>query len=232
MHWADDLIYLGWRLSLSSGFWSAPPRQKQDKVLREFAWHRLHPRRVSRRALAQLLGFLLWLTQVRIALRAFLAPLFTKLNKPGMHLPCLGLNQLDKVPLGTRARGSVCRVKTRSDVQKRWRICEIGGQPVRFVCAGGVVLENGAADAWVGAALAGLGGWLCSSRTEQLWWFHLKIRSGHLPASWSCPTRLREAICALEVLAPAKVDRAAGGAFVNLCASAAIGFLQQAVVYR
>ena len=246
----NDLTYLGWRLTLISGFWAALPENKQGKVLRELAWWRLHPRRVPRRVLAQLLGFLLWATQVRLALRAFLAPLFKRLNRPGARLQCLGWGQLEELSLLLEDGLVVQRAASTSDVQKGWRLCEIGKQPVgsvveakrllrqprvltgkvwvRFsvwtanvdldqVClaamsvlqrafrdnssswAGEVVLNNGAADAWAGASVAGLGGWFCSG--GQLWWFHLDIKGGQLPSAWACPERLQEAICALELLA-------------------------------
>ena len=87
----NNLTSLGWRLTLCSGFWASLPERKQGKVLCGLAWWRLRPRRVPRRVLAQLLGFLLWAAQVRLALRAFMALLFRRLNMPGTRLQCLGL---------------------------------------------------------------------------------------------------------------------------------------------
>ena len=82
-----------------------------------------------------------WATQVRLALRAALAPLFRRLNRPGTRLQCLGLG------LGPGAAGGtseelprlledglvVQRAASTSHVQHGWRVCEVGKQPVSSV---------------------------------------------------------------------------------------------------
>ena len=129
----SELTYLGWQLSLHSGFWASLPESKQAKVLRELAWWRLHPRRVPRKKLSQLLGFLLWATQVRLALRAFLAPLFIKLNKPGSRLQCLSLGQLEELAMILGDGLVVQSAAARSDIQKGWRLRAVGGKTVDCV---------------------------------------------------------------------------------------------------
>ena len=129
----SEFTYLGWQLSLHSGFWASLPESKQAKVLRELAWWRLHPRRVPQKKLSQLLGFLLWATQVRLALRAFLAPLFIKLNKPGSRLQCLSLGQLEELAM-TLGDGLVVQsAAARSDIQKGWRLHAVGDKTVDCV---------------------------------------------------------------------------------------------------
>ena len=95
-----SLKYLGWLLSLESGagcFRASMLEDKTLQIMRSIAWWIIRPRSVNRRELRQFVGLLVWAAQVNLALRPFLAPLFSAIHKPCSRLQLLALPQLEEL---------------------------------------------------------------------------------------------------------------------------------------
>ena len=121
-----DLTFLGWDISLRSGFNASNAQSKQAKFLQSLDAILARPRQVSRLELQRLLGLCVWATQVCLRLRPFLAPVYKVLHRRSQKLVCLSLQQIEElVPLlGSDLVVQAC--PQLSDVQKDWCLVGIG----------------------------------------------------------------------------------------------------------
>ena len=120
-----SLEYLGWALSVEGEFC------KRKRTLAIFNWWLLHARRIGRQELSSVLGLLIWATQIKLPLRALLAPLFTALHRPTGKMQLLHTGQLAELArLLDRSSLRVCRAARDSDVQAGWVLREVGGRLV------------------------------------------------------------------------------------------------------
>ena len=130
-----SLEYLGWALSVDCIFKAKILECKKTRILASLNWWLQHPKRVGRKQLSGVVGLLIWAAQVRLPLRAFLAPLFTALHRPTGKLQLLHTGQLAELPgLLDRTSLRVCKSARGSDVQAGWMLREVGGRSVSREC--------------------------------------------------------------------------------------------------
>lgn len=75
----QELEYLGWKLSLTNGFWATITESKLRRLFAPMRWWFANPKQVHREEFQRFLGLAIWATQVYVLLRPFLAPLFRAL---------------------------------------------------------------------------------------------------------------------------------------------------------
>ena len=123
-----ELTFLGWDICLRSGYLVTLTEKKQEKLLGLINWFLLHPKKVPRQELLQLLGLLVWGTQARLALRPFLAPLFRAAHGRTSKLACVGMEQIEEL-IGLLGADRVIQGQVRlSDVQAGWRLVTVGAR--------------------------------------------------------------------------------------------------------
>ena len=147
-----SLEYLGWALSVDGVFKAKILECKKTRILAALNWWLQHPKRIGRKELSGVLGLLIWATQVRLPLRAFLAPLFTALHRPTGKLQLLHPGQLAELAgLLDKTSLRVCKSAQGSDVQAGWMMREVGGRSVSRECLDAALrqpkLKNG--KCWV-----------------------------------------------------------------------------------
>ena len=85
----------------------------------------------DRRELEQVLGLLVWATQIALSLRALLAPLFQSLRRPSNKLQLLRLDQIQELVDITGPETLVVRWSAvRSDAQAQWQLREVAGSKI------------------------------------------------------------------------------------------------------
>ena len=133
-----SVTYLGWQLSLKKGdFFASLSEYKKQRLLCAINWFVLHPRRVLRKELEELIGLLVWTTQLKRSMRGFLAPLFHVLYRPVSKMQLLRLDQLrELVDLVDPRTLLVSRAANISDVQKGWKLRDVASRVVSSAAEG------------------------------------------------------------------------------------------------
>ena len=90
-----------------------------------------------RKELEELIGLLVWTTQLKRSMRGFLAPLFHVLHRPVSQMQLLRLDQLrELLDIVDPVTLLVSRAASTSDVQKGWKLREVASRAVSSVAAG------------------------------------------------------------------------------------------------
>ena len=145
-----SITYLVWQLSLKEGdFFASLSAYKKQRLLCAMSAYKkqrllcainrfvLHPRRVLRKELEELIGLLVWTTQLKRSMRGFLAPLFHVLHRPVSKMQLLRLDQLrELVAIVDPVTLLVSRAANASDVQKAWKLREAASRAVSSAAEG------------------------------------------------------------------------------------------------